>query len=90
MDGRGRDGTPPELDDLRLGELLYSGTGESCLPCHRSTRNAEATTVVLSEAQGEVWEICAFFGHQITGNLWSALSCAEDEEFSVGEGMRLN
>ena len=44
--------------------------------------------MVLSEAQGEVWEICAFFGHQITGNLWSALSCAEDEEFSVGEGMR--
>lgn len=44
--------------------------------------------MVLSEAQEEVREPCAFLRHQTTGNLRSALPCAEDKEFSVGEGMR--
>ena len=43
--------------------------------------------MVVSEAQDEVWKACALFGHSATGNLWTAPSCAKDEELSVGEGM---
>ena len=43
--------------------------------------------MVLSEAQDEIWEVCALLGSQTAGNLRSALSCAKDEELSVGEGM---
>ncbi len=78
-------GTQP--DEVGRGELFHAGAGQSCLPLHRLPRCAAATTVALSQAQGEVRQVGAFFGCQAPQDVWPCSPCVHDQEPSVGEGM---
>ena len=53
----------------------------------RPTRRQAATSVALSEAQGEVRGEGALLGRETAGKLWSHLPGVEAPGLSVGEGM---
>ena len=80
------DGSTSQRDDIRLGARLHPRAGASCLPDHRPARDAEAATVVLSEAQDGVQEVRALLKRTAVGALRPDPSCAYDPKPSVGEG----
>ena len=73
--------------DNGLGELLLPGPSQSGVRSGGPTHDPAAAPMAVPQAQGEVWEIRAIFGHETVGRVRAHSPCSANGQLSVGEAM---